>query len=141
VVTASGTGARVWDLSNGTPVFQRAVGPSGQVTDARFALEGDLVVLRAEDGVWTWRWKDANAPAQRLNPEVYTMAVAEDGRRLAGSPKTGGVFVWDLAAALTPSHSFQQGDFGYALAFDESGTRLAGVMDRTARVWNLVYRI
>lgn len=137
VVTASGTGVRIWDLSKAAPTPQKATGVES-VMDARFALGGDLVVF-CGDGVWMWRWKDGNTAPRQLSPKTsFHMALSRDGRHLAAGFNDGSLLVWDLSAGTTPVHSWRHGGSVEAVAFDESGTRLASASnDQTARIWDL----
>ena len=79
----------------------------------------------------------ALSPARDPVNQVYTLAWAPDGARLALGTKNGDIQVWNTRSKILLLSADQRFGEVYALAWSPDGTYLAsGGQDQTVHLWN-----
>ena len=117
-----------WQLPEGA----KARLGKGKINDVKFSLDGDLLAVATDIGVWLY---DVHTGVEiallnKQPKDVRTVTFSPDGKTLAtgGWSREGAIQLWDIAAATQISTMGKDvvGSIG-VLAFSEDGKVLAGI--------------
>jgi WD40 repeat protein len=133
--------ARVWDVATRKPLFDPfpATGKDW-VMFLHFVPDSTKLLVGSNHETRVWSMKDGSpvfAPRRQL-PDIYTVALAPDGRSYATGDRDGVVRLFDLSTGEPVGRAMQHSRSVQALAFSPDVRRLvAGYTDGNARLWDL----
>jgi WD40 repeat protein len=144
LAVSSGNLARVWDLSNRTPL-PYTLQHMDTVNTLAFSQDGEFVASGSDDGyakVWeVGTGKQMAALRHRGTEYVRALQFSADGIRLATGTDETTVRTWLWREQKEEHQPFRHGDAVVAVSFNGAGTQLASTSDdNTARVWDLTSR-
>lgn len=131
--------ARLWPVEGQGAAFTLP-NPEG-VREARFLKGGQHVLTAGGDGV-ARLWDTAPppsiaGPALNHGPGLNTAAISRDGNQIATAGDDGVIRRWKTETGESISVPMQHGDPVRKLAFNQTGTRLISIGDRSIRLWDL----
>jgi WD40 repeat protein len=130
---------RVWDLANGTPLWQGGTPHGNRVMDVACSADGRWLASGSLDA--TVRIWDAETGQDRRQPgrpasRVVSVSWSRDSRWLASGTDNRGLRIWDVETG--EERRGLEGQMGavYAVSWSPDGRWLAsGSDDNTVRIW------
>ena len=113
----------------------------GEIKAVAFTADGEYIVGGGDGQVGVWRVRDGRKTGTMDAQGVWCLAVAQDGRWIAGGTFDGHAFVWDAKTFEKVLTHWVDPDDILAVDFSPDSTRLlVASFNRTAAIWDVPAR-
>ena len=112
-----------------------------EIKAVAFTVDGEHIVGGGDGQVGVWRVTDGKEVGTMDARDVWCLAVAQDGRWIAGGTFDGHAFVWDAKTFEKVLTHWVDPDDILAVDFSPDSTRLlVASFNRTAAIWDVAAR-